>query len=413
MKYLFCSSVYDMREYDRLAAKSKVQLSLADHNLNYNIIVGMEEALGHPIKLINNAPIPNYPNYPKIWFKKLPWSHTEGGEDIHCGFINLPVLKHLSRAVTTYAALKKEIKAAGQEPVCAVTYELRLGMCLAMKKARRRFKNLRMVAVLPDIPTAVIKAATGGTMDWKARLRAAIKMRFIKQFDAYVVITDAMREVSPVGDKPSVVLEGIYNSHQPPLAEKTTDKKVILYTGQLNPAYDLETLFDAFEALYAEDPTHELWLCGGGKLVPYINEMAQRCPGVKYYGYVNAAAVRGYQAEATLLVNPRQNTDEFTRFSFPSKTMEYLASGRPVVGYKLDGIPAEYDPHIQYVPANDVDTLKETLRRVCSLPAEERAAIGAAAREFILREKNPKAMCTPVVAMCEDLFKNDTKRGDV
>ena len=91
--------------------------------------------------------------------------------------------------------------------------------------------------------------------------------------------------------------------------------------------------------------------------------------------------------------------------------MEYLASGRPVVGYKLDGIPAEYDPHIQYVPANDVDTLKETLRRVCAMPAEERAAIGAAARAFILREKNPKAMCTPVVAMCEKLF-DTAERGE-
>ena len=73
MKYLFCSSIYDMQEYDHLASLSKVQLSLADHNLNNNIIVGMEEALGHPITLINNTPLPNYPNFPKIFFKKLPW----------------------------------------------------------------------------------------------------------------------------------------------------------------------------------------------------------------------------------------------------------------------------------------------------------------------------------------------------
>ena len=111
----------------------------------------LEEALGHPITLINNTPIPNYPNFPKIFFKKLPWKRNEETKDVHCGFINLPVLKHLSRAITTYSALKKEIKAAGDEPVCAVTYELRLGICLAMKKARRRFKNVRMVAVLPDI----------------------------------------------------------------------------------------------------------------------------------------------------------------------------------------------------------------------------------------------------------------------
>ena len=44
-------------------------------------------------------------------------------------------------------------------------------------------------------------------------------------------------------------------------------------------------------------------------------------------------------AQSLWPVNPRQNNEEFTKYSFPSKTMEYLASGVPVVAYKLDGIP--------------------------------------------------------------------------
>lgn len=399
MKFLFCSSVYNMQDYDRLAQKSKVPLSLADHNLNLNIIRGLDEVLGHPIRLINNTPIPNYPNYPRVWFKKHPWSHVEGAQDIHCGFINLPVLKHFSRAVTIFSALRREIKAAGEEPVCALTYDMHLGTCLGMKAAKWLYPRLHTCAVLPDIPTAVLTASTGGDMNRKTRMWAAQKMRFIRQFDSYVLITEAMRSVAGIGDKPTVVVEGIYNSHQPPLPESTTDEKVILYTGQLNPAYGLKVLFDAFEELYASDPSYELRLCGGGKMVPYIKELAARCPGVQYYGYVNAAEVRRHQAEATVLVNPRQNTDEFTRFSFPSKTMEYLASGRPVIGYKLDGIPAEYDAYIQYVEDNSVAGLRDKLAAVCSLPAEERARIGGASRAFILEHKNPAAQCAPIVAM--------------
>jgi len=409
MKYIFCSSVFDMREYDRLVSKSKTQLSLADHNLNYNIIVGMDEVLGHPIKLINNVQIPNYPNYPKIWFKKHPWSHTEGAADIHCGFINLPVLKHISRAITTFAALRREIKAAGKEPVCAMTYDMRLGICIAMKVAKWLYPRLHTCAVLPDIPVAVLTASTGGDMNRKTRMWAAQKMRFIKQFDSYVVLTEPMRTVAGIGEKPSVVMEGIYNSHQPPLADKTTDKKVILYTGQLNPAYGLEVLFDAFEALYAEDTDYELWLCGGGKLVPYIRELTDRCPGVKYYGYVNTETVRRYQAEATVLINPRQNTDEFTRFSFPSKTMEYLASGRPVIGYKLDGIPAEYDGYIQYVEDNSVEALRDKLVEVCQLSEEERTRIGNESRAFILENKTPEKQCQRIVTMLEEIANGHRK----
>ena len=40
MKYIFCSSVYNMADYDYIAKNSKVPASLADHNLNFNIIGG-------------------------------------------------------------------------------------------------------------------------------------------------------------------------------------------------------------------------------------------------------------------------------------------------------------------------------------------------------------------------------------
>jgi hypothetical protein len=34
--------------------------------------------------------------------------------------------------------------------------------------------------------------------------------------------------------------------------------------------------------------------------------------------------------------------EEYTRYSFPSKNIEYLLSGKPVVGYFLDGMPHVY-----------------------------------------------------------------------
>ncbi len=40
MKLIFCSSIYRMNTYEELSQKSKVPLSLADHNLNSSIIAG-------------------------------------------------------------------------------------------------------------------------------------------------------------------------------------------------------------------------------------------------------------------------------------------------------------------------------------------------------------------------------------
>ena len=404
MKYIFCSSIYDMDDYEKLTAKSKIPLSLADHNLNRNIILGLDEATGVPVQLINNVQIPSYPSYPRIFFKKKKWAHTPGAEDIHCGFINLPLLKHISRAITTFYRIKKAVKSAPEKDICVLTYDVRLGIAMAMKRAKRKFPHIRTCIVMPDVPTEVLAASTGGKISFKAKMWAKLKMKFIRQFDSYVFVAEPMKEVVDVTKKPCTVVEGIYNNHQPPLPEPTTDKKVIFYSGQLNPAYGMENLLDAFIEIYKDHPQIELWLCGNGRLVPKIKELAEKCPGIQFFGYVSGDRVRQLQAEATVLVNPRQNVGGLTRFSFPSKTMEYLASGRPVLGYRLDGIPEEYDAYIQYVPGNSVQDLQDKLLEICSLSTEKRREIGEKSRQFILENKNPKKQCGKIATMLEAML---------
>lgn len=404
MKYVFCSSVYNMADYDEIARKSKVPASLADHNLNNNIILGLDEATGKPVTLVNNVPIPSYPKFPKILFHRQKWNHTEGVQDINCGFINLPILKHISRAITTFKELVKEIKGAKDEPVCVMTYDLHPDICLAIRGVKLFFPCIRTCAVLPDIPNAVIVASNGGRITAAGKFRSWIRMHFIKQFDSYVLLTEYMKNIAGLGDKPCVVVEGIYNNRQPPLPEKTVEKKVIFYSGQLNPAYGMENLLEAFQQIYQQNEKYELWICGSGGLAQRISQLAETCPGVKYYGYVSGEKVRVLQAEACVLVNPRQNIEEFTKYSFPSKTMEYLASGRPVVGYKLDGIPEEYDQYMQYVPDNSVEALRDKLIEVCEMSGEARSKLGKKCRAFILENKTPGKQCAKIVKTVEALF---------
>ena len=110
-----------------------------------------------------------------------------------------------------------------------------------------------------------------------------------------------------------------------------------------------------------------------------------------------------WQKQATVLVNPRQNNEEFTKYSFPSKTMEYLSSGIPVVAYKLDGIPDEYDAYIQYVEDDSIESLKKKLIEVCELSDEERQSLGSAGRAFVLTEKNSTIQVKKIVMLIESI----------
>ena len=69
------------------------------------------------------------------------------------------------------------------------------------------------------------------------------------------------------------------------------------------------------------------------------------------------------QQQATLLVNPRKGHEEYTKYSFPSKTMEYMASGTPTIMYKLPGLPIEYEEYLVLLPDNSQETLTAILKQ--------------------------------------------------
>jgi len=94
------------------------------------------------------------------------------------------------------------------------------------------------------------------------------------------------------------------------------------------------------------------------------------------------------QREAGVLINPRSSNSEFTRYSFPSKTMEYLASGTPLIMHPLKCLPEEYLKYI-FIAYDESDSgLMKTIIDVCERDQEELTAIGQRAKQFILREKN-------------------------
>ena len=162
--------------------------------------------------------------------------------------------------------------------------------------------------------------------------------------------------------------------------------KFVVYTGMLHKRFGIMDLVQAF--MLIGNSNYRLILCGIGDAEADIIKSSKVDSRIVFKGQVSREEVLKIQADATVLVNPRKNTELFTKYSFPSKTMEYLASGTPVVAYKLDGIPDEYDQFINYVPDNPIESLARILTEICEKPESWRKEMGSRAREFILRNKN-------------------------
>lgn len=403
MRIIFCSSIFDMTQYEKLREKSKLPLGLADHNLNDNLIKGMDTNLINPVRLVNNVQIPNYPSYPKILFHRQLWHHKENSNDVNCGFINLPIIKHLSRAYCTYKEIEKAIKEEKGDDLYLFSYDLHFGISFAITRIIKKYPNLKTCLFMPDIPSAVLESSSAGNIHLKDRIRAKLKSSSVNAFKSYVFITEQMAEVIPVKGKKYTIVEGVYNDSQSPLQDSNEKNKIILYTGQINPVYGLGDLVEAYIRIAEKSNNYELWLCGSGPMVGEITRLSKQYPGIKYFGYCNPKEIQEKQSKATVLINPRKNTGEYTKFSFPSKTMEYLASGRPMIGYKLDGIPNEYDPYICYVKDNSIEALMQKIEEVCSWPESVRKEKGQQARQFIMQYKTPKKQCEKIIKMLEEM----------
>ena len=115
------------------------------------------------------------------------------------------------------------------------------------------------------------------------------------------------------------------------------------------------------------------------------------------------------ELRATLLVNPRPTNEDYTKYSFPSKNMEYMASGTPVLTTKLPGMPEEYYPYVYLLEEESAEGMAKALKEILSKPAEELAQKGAAAKKFVMEKKNNISQAKKLLDMLNNIMPDAGK----
>ena len=162
---------------------------------------------------------------------------------------------------------------------------------------------------------------------------------------------------------------------------------LVLYSGTLNRELGIGELIEAFSKM----PGYALWLCGKGDMEMEVQKACDTHPNLRYFGFVSQKKTLSLQSQADALINPRRGDGLFTKYSFPSKTLEYMRSGKPVLCYRLEGIPEDYDPYLTYI--SDDNGIQAAVQRIFAFSFEERRKIGEAARNYVLTQKNADMQC--------------------
>ena len=205
----------------------------------------------------------------------------------------------------------------------------------------------------------------------------------------YVLLTEAMNDYLNKAGKPYVILEGhadITMAARIPAMEKKVKPSVCFYAGGVSKQYGLSNLVEGFRK--ADLPNAQLHIYGPGDYVKELQQIAAEDSRVFYGGMLLNTEIVEKEQEATLLVNPRPTGEEYVKYSFPSKTMEYMASGTPVLTTVLPGMPKEYHPHVYLLEDESAEGIAESLKEVLSNTEEALFRKGAEARRFVLEQKN-------------------------
>lgn len=403
MKIIFLGLLYSKEQEEILLKNSKVGLPNACNIYQWNLIEGLEENLGEEIKIINSIPVGNFPKlFSKLFIRSRIW----GNKNYEVGFINFYFIKHLVRKVKIYKKIKEIINNDMDESYCILAYDMYLPFFKVMNKIKLKYSNIMTCAVITDLPGEM---GYDKGKKWLAKkileVRGKKEIAEAIKLDRYVLLTNYMKEPLNCLQDEFVVIEGMINNRCGRGKVETTKKneKIIFYTGSLAKQYGLDDLLKAFSLI--KNNEYRLWLCGQGDMVDEIKKAEKNDKRIKYYGYISKTEVKELEKKITVFINPRRNNGEYTKYSFPSKTMEYLLAGKPIIAYKLDGIPDEYDKYINYVYGDKVEDLKNTIINVCENKDNYYFDLAIEGKSFVENEKNNVKQTQKILDMINKFYK--------
>ncbi len=368
----------------------------SNHNFETALLHGLAQVPGVSVRALT---VPLQYSWPHS--STRPWiraeRHSDGDVPVRSiGYPNLPGASLVTPVMPLAGAILHELSRMPDEEVTVVVNTPALPISLALEAVRRLTRRrLTTALVVPDIPSQVTEMA--GMAGAKAKIFGALNswsMRLARRYDRVVMLTEAMNDFFALPPEQRLVMEGLVDERRlralpvpRPLPEGV--REVILYTGSLFRVFGVMTLVEAFRL--GDFPHAELWICGSGETAEELERISREDPRIRFFGLVDAAKALELQSQATILANPRPSTGEYTQYSFPSKTLEYLIAGKTVIMNRLPGVPEEYDRYVHYAQDETPQGWARTLDDIMHSDGARRAARDAGGRRFVLDSKTATA----------------------
>lgn len=285
-----------------------------------------------------------------------------------------------------------------EDKLVILTYSPYVPFLKAIRNIKNKYPkaNIEVVSIITDLVDDYMNSGSNRALrKIQCEIEKRETHRLYKYIDKFVLLSKHMIEKIPNAKKSYIVVEGLAQVTDYPIIDKNKRERTLLYTGLLDAFTGIADLICAFRKI--KDSNIRLVICGSGPMSDIVKQAASEDARITFKGLVSREEAIALQQQATLLINPRKPDNLLTRYSFPSKTMEYLASGTPMLGYKLDGIPEEYYNYYYTIEHLDTDSLSVKIQEVLSYPQADLNKKAKDAHRFIFQQKTSKVQTKKIV----------------
>lgn len=380
MEILFVSCHTSKRILDYLYETSLIKPLYSIQKFHRLLLEGIIKN-GNNVTALSAIPVSTANHHQKFW---KAFNDVENGIKYHSiPFLNLKIIRNICLFI--YSFIYTVIWGVGNKKNKRVIFDvLDISICLGGLLAAK-IVGLKSCAIVTDMPGLMVssrKVAIGSFFIKR------INSSYLSAFNYYVVLTEQMNPVVNIRKRPYIVMEGLVDIDMITFQRLPHDNSVrtMIYAGGLHERYGIKMLLDAFCLYQNENVRFSLY--GNGPFAKELSKYEIKDSRIRYYGVVPNDKIVEEELKATLLVNPRPTHEEFTKYSFPSKNIEYMVSGTPVLTTKLPGMPKEYYEYVYLFDEETVQGYLDKIKEVFCLSDTELIRKGLEAKEFVIKNKN-------------------------
>lgn len=355
MKILYITTTIDKNDYPSFCQIWFKQPNPSNQNFHHKIISSL--AIKNDVEVLSLRPFSK-----KLCKAKKLDKQTKTSNNIVWNYLTVKGNKF--KRIATFSKEYKAFSRSKDLTDYVIISDLINPICIRAATYIAKKANIPLFGVCTDSPSNI----TGTKKSYTLYLMAKAK-----KCDGFIALTDELNELFNEDEKPSLIFEGVVEDTSK-IKPFKGERDYFFFGGSLLERYGVFNLIKAFKQLNKSDI--DLYLAGHSGSISSLKKEIGENQNIKYLGTINVNDVLAYEKGAIANINPRPYSQDLDYFSIPSKTLEYLSSGRPCISVKNTKLQRIFKDEIIWIPSAEKDDITKALKDILDMSEKERKNLG-------------------------------------